>query len=407
MLGNNSKSDNKHFAFSSTLINPSYKNYVDFFYRAFPDNVLSPLYSFFNPASRSRKSKNPFSQSVSKSLSYFFNPPVWDKFLAKSVKAYFSLDLSGKTPRSYNPMLLKANSILREYHIYDPVFRTQQVNAVRECKDKYLQGFTDDDGFHLGVNNKVIVLRELSGSDEIVKIPYYTRFDKGYISKQLLKLKTYFKQPAVRDSKFGIFLTLTLDPSLFGSVDQGYKEGQKRLNKILTMLRRDNPNLSYVAIKEVQELNTHNIHWHGMLTGLDGSWLKYEHKIDKKFKKTGKYSKKSPIAMFRDRIAAYWNIGFIKVEKVVNRDKTGLYRYMAKYLQKTLEQGEGETTIILWALRIRAFSGTRVNLITSMNYSNKNIKTYEFMGAFDVNSVYDWDKIATWNDYMREIHEYK
>ena len=29
------------------------------------------------------------------------------------------------------------------------------------------------------------------------------------------------------------------------------------------------------------------------------------------------------------------------------------------------------------------------------------------MGAFDVNSVYDWDKIATWNDYMREIHEYK
>ena len=80
---------------------------------------------------------------------------------------------------------------------------------------------------------------------------------------------------------------------------------------------------------------------------------------------------------------------------------------MAKYLQKTLEQGEGETTIILWALRIRAFSGTRVNLITSMNYSNKNIKTYEFMGAFDVNSVYDWDKIATWNDYMREIHEYK
>lgn len=179
---------------------------------------------------------------------------------------------------------------------------------------------------------------------------YKTRFSKEYVRDQIRKLNHAFKELEIKGSM--IFITLTIDSSKFNSIYQGYKASQKKVNILLTYLRKTWGVLfRYVKVSEIQEENTFNIHYHIAMsvkgTGYDYNRIEY-----KKIKK---------------QIKAVWNrqkIGFSKVKLVKESKKNGLRNYMLKYMLKSLKTDTGnEITLnsaILWALNSRIFSFSNI-----------------------------------------------
>jgi len=198
---------------------------------------------------------------------------------------------------------------------------------------------------------------------------YKTRFSKEYIRDQIRKLNHAFKELEIKGSM--IFITLTIDSSKFRSIWQGYKVSQKKVNILLTYLRKTWGVLfRYVKISEIQEKNTYNIHYHIAMsvkgTGYDYNQIEFD-KIS-------------------DQIKSVWNrqkIGFSDVKLVKETKKNGLRNYMLKYMLKSLKSdSENEISLnsaILWALNSRIFSFSniqrwreRMDLITAEGDKNNS-----------------------------------
>jgi hypothetical protein len=229
-----------------------------------------------------------------------------------------------------NKYLLEANLLSRTQHFFDVSIRQELSDHVRRLSLSY----------RTEVQSKVIVLENVTDGS-LLKIPYTTRFDDHYIKKQLSRMRDWFNyQTDVLKRNHGKFLTLTLDPSNFMSVRDGYKQGQKKINSFLTRLRALFPSLAYIMVKEIQEKNTKNVHWHIMLLGVDD--------------------------LSDDFLNTYWGLGFWKIENVDNNyknTKRGLFRYLKKYLEKSLEENPVKpngTLYWLWAMMIRSFSFSRI-----------------------------------------------
>ena len=229
-----------------------------------------------------------------------------------------------------NKYLLAANKLSRKQHFFSPDIRQKLSDDVRKLSFSY----------RLQVQSKIIVLENVYDGS-LLKIPYTTRFDSHYLRKQLSKMRDWFNyQIDVLKRNHGKFLTLTLDPKDFLSVRDGYKQGQKKINSFLTRLRTMFPDLGYIMVKEIQEKTTKNVHWHLMLVGVDD--------IKSKF------------------LDSYWGLGFWKIEDVDNnykKTKRGLFNYLKKYLEKSLDENPvkpNETLYWLWAMMIRSFSFSRI-----------------------------------------------
>jgi len=198
---------------------------------------------------------------------------------------------------------------------------------------------------------------------------YKTRFSKEYIRDQIRKLNHAFKELEMKGSM--IFVTLTIDSSKFLSIWEGYKASQKKVNILLTYLRKSWGVLfRYVKIAEIQEKNTYNIHYH-IAISVKGTVYDYNQiEFDK----------------IKDQITTVWNrqrIGFSKVQLVKETKKNGLRNYMLKYMLKSLKSdSENEISLnsaILWALNSRVFSFSniqkwreRMDLITAERGKNNS-----------------------------------
>ena len=286
-----------------------------------------------------------------------------------------------------NKYLLEANILSRTQHFFGVSIRQDLSDRVRKLSFSY----------RLQVQSKVIVLQNtLDG--HLLKIPYSTRFDIQYIKKQLSRMRDWFNyQTDVLKRNHGKFLTLTLDPKDFLSVRDGYKQGQKKINSFLTRLRTLYPGLAYIMVKEIQEKNTKNVHWHLMLLGINDS-------------------------LTDDFLNTYWGLGFWKIENVDNNyknTKRGLFRYLKKYLEKSLDENPtkpNETLYWLWAMMIRSFSFSRIpksyrsnpddpELDKSMNNSNDFLAMVSdffpewiYLGTF--RSDLPWGDINTYDDLL-------
>jgi len=190
-------------------------------------------------------------------------------------------------------------------------------------------------------------------------IPYYHRFRKEYVREQIIKLNHAFRELRISGSM--IFITLTIDPSLFYSIWEGYKESQRYANRLLTYLRK-NLNLflngirnkkgslfRYVRVAEIQERNTKNIHFHIAMSirDINEDWEDWNERYFNKI---------------RDIVKSEWKIGFSDIKLVRENKKHGLRNYMLKYLEKSLRMDEdiNENNAILWALNARIFSFSNI-----------------------------------------------
>lgn len=294
-----------------------------------------------------------------------------------------------------NIKLLEANELSSLWHLYSPDARVWLTNRLRLIHRQYMEGYTyydevlGEDVKVRGVERKVIVLKNKEDG-ELKVMKYVTRFDKNYIIDQLIKMRKWFTYQ-VRDlhRNHGKFLTLTLKPDEFRSVRDGYKQGQKKLNIFLTRLRKLYPRMGYIMVKEIQELNTKNVHWHVLLVGIPD--------------------------LSKEMLDDYWGLGFWKIEDVDNNykgTKNGLMNYMKKYLEKSLKQSEmgkvSDTLLWIWAMMIRSFSFSRIpksvkldparELDQSMNNSNDLDSEWEYVGTFPADLP--WDVIKTYDDLI-------
>ena len=293
-----------------------------------------------------------------------------------------------------NIKLLEANKLSRSQHFFSPEIRSVLTQKVKSLQNQYVNGWTEKnvEGVPVkirGVKDKIIVLREIH-SDEIMSIPYVTRFSQDYVVSQLIKMRKWFKyQTDVLHHNRAKFLTLTLDPYLFTSVRQGYASGQRKINSFLTRLRKLYPNLGYLMVKEIQERTTKNVHWHIMITGVES--------ISE--------------AMLND----YWGIGYWNIQEVKNsygKTNNGLFSYMKKYLEKTLKNENpnivSDTLLWIWAMMIRSFSFSRipktveitdtVELDLSKNNSNYLEEVWEYLGTYPKDLP--WSDIENYDDLM-------
>jgi len=223
------------------------------------------------------------------------------------------------------------------------------------------------------VQNRAIVLRNLE-TDEIRVIPYFTRFSDGYYRAAIGKLR---KLRADR----GVFLTLTIDPTRFVSLDHAYREIQAAWNRLLTMLqKRCGHRLEFVKIVEFQKNGSPHLHV---------LFLNIARLID------------------ADELREFWDHRygqgtFVYLKKLGNRINK-VVSYLVKYMEKNLTmpdiefQGPDGLTdaasfqqiALSWALNLRAFSTSKGIFNTPpMNNSNS---IWEFLGVFDFIDAENWD----------------
>ncbi|MES4787782.1 MAG: hypothetical protein C4294_20445, partial [Nitrospiraceae bacterium] len=123
------------------------------------------------------------------------------------------------------------------------------------------------------VIDKIIVLKNES-SDEIIKIPYYTRFSDGYYAEKAKEI-----QQLNKNEKFhrGLFFTLTVDPKRYFTIADAYEALQAEWNRLRTWMMRPKKNLKkypvkewngeYLSVVEFQEQSTKLPHLHICLFG--------------------------------------------------------------------------------------------------------------------------------------------
>jgi len=225
------------------------------------------------------------------------------------------------------------------------------------------------------VRDRAVVLRCLE-TGKIKVIPYYTRFSDGYYEKAFKKIR------GLRSDR-GVFLTLTLDPKRFGSLDAAYRALRKGWNRLLTMLqKRYRRRLKFVKVIEFQKNGSP--HLHVLFFGI-------------------------PRLIDADELREFWDARygagtFVYLKKLQGYGNgKGVISYLVKYLKKYLDapmvefQGPDgltdavafEQLALSWALNLRAFS-TSKGIFNTPPMSNSNL-SWELLGIFDLSSVWSWD----------------
>ncbi|MCM8808528.1 MAG: hypothetical protein NC926_11455 [Candidatus Omnitrophica bacterium] len=241
------------------------------------------------------------------------------------------------------------------------------------------------------VESKVIILKgENEKGEKYYKIIHYIhRFTKQYLKRLWRKFKKYMEP--FENSREALFLTLTIAFREFNSIGAGARWAQKQFNSLMTVLRRYGL-LYYVAIKEIQEKNTKNIHYHVLILN--------------EINVNGHIRKIFDIKELEEIIRKNWKF-FFKIEKVKAElkengrpNKKSMRGYLGKYLKKSLFKSENEmdsdTMIILWALNMRVISRSRrkpeervssekLDLITQYKTNSNSLSdsiVWEYLGVF-------------------------
>jgi len=237
--------------------------------------------------------------------------------------------------------------------------------------------------------DKVIVLGN-DTTEEIIKIPYYTRFSKNY--DRMIKRK--FKQniePILRNYNSFHFLTMTIDPKQHMSIGEAYNYLRKLVNKLMTRIRKRYPGIFYISTTELQKNGYPHIHI--LIAGIDwipNEWIRLTEEL------------KDP------------HINIIKQQYLHGYNYKGAMNYILKYITKGIKENEIDNTfnyiqkVIQWALFSRSYSTSRIprilNLNTGMNNSNENLDQIVWYVLGIVNYDPEIEKISTKNDFLYYLY---
>ena len=238
------------------------------------------------------------------------------------------------------------------------------------------------------VKDKAIVLRNVE-TDVVKIVPYYTRFSDGYYHEAIKKMRRLYSDDAV-------FLTLTLDPRRFISLDDAYRKLRIGWNKLLTMLRKRYGKLQFVKVVEFQKSGSPHLHalFFGISRLIDATDLR----------------------SFWDK--KYGAGTFVYLKRIKN-DGRQVVAYLTKYIKKYLDMPEVEFNgpdgltdakafsqlALAWALNLRAFSVSRGILDMPDEHLKLSGSTkWEFLGVFELSAVWGWEGLK-FEDIQNDFYE--
>jgi len=325
-----------------------------------------------------------------------------------------------KAGRGRNKYWIQAHTITKETFWADNeyedryFYRRQGVKEISELANIY----------HKTVKAKTIWLRGLDsqGNRYHMFLPYTNRFDIEYMKNQVVKIRKAFKGLELHGSI--LFLTLTIDPKRYPSLYDGHKNIQRKVNHLLTVLRKKYPHVfRYVKVAEIQTANTFNVHYHIAMSvrstaGMDWNVRDFD----------GSYDKNDNLRKFVKELWDYdkglWHIGtaemelveeihdglsnYVKVtgyetvnhhtQKFVRKYKGTIQGYMLKYLYKAINPKDedaliGTNNAVLWALNSRIFSHTNIekwrkdNELNDLISADKNNSNAELFESADIEDI--------------------
>jgi len=379
------------------------------------DLINQSVVNFRNDNLYNEGSQNPQSLNNFNVLPFVRDPPL--KF-HRTVVCPGPNDWRGKRKR--NHYWIEANSITKEVFWVDNegedryFYRRQGVKKIPELANLYRET----------VKNQTIWLtgQGSQGGRYHLLLPYTNRFDVEYMKKQVIKLRKAFRDLELHDSI--LFLTLTIDPKHYLTLYEGHKDIQRKVNHLLTVLRKKYPRIfRYVKVAEIQTKNTFNVHYHIAMsvrsnTGID--WNKRDF--------DGSYNENDNLRKFVKDLWDYdrgqWHMGTAEMElveeihdglsvkvrvtgyetvdhrtqKFVNEYNGSIQVYMLKYLRKAINPKDEDTLIgtnnaVLWALNSRVFSYTNIekwrkdNELPDLIKADKNNSNPELSDFADIEDI--------------------
>lgn len=208
----------------------------------------------------------------------------------------------------YNVKIITFPDLTRQVRIYKNV-----VEHVPGKREKVLNPFSGKREFLLEVNNfddHFDSVREVS------------------LSRTKSKIYNYAKC-----NDWDFFVTLTLSPEKVDRFD--YDACCKKLKSWLDLIRRDNPDLSYVIVPELHEKGSW--HFHGLVSGLKESEIEWSGRyVIKKVRKDGCRTKFVRTDRKIYKIGRY-KLGWMTATKV--QDMQRAVSYITKYVTKDMMRG--------------------------------------------------------------------
>jgi len=295
----------------------------------------------------------------SKTIRYFAHHIVYSPLVKPNTEFYDNKDI-----------------IQLPYYLFE-LIKENVIPLLTDLAKKYKTRTTD----------KVIVLGN-DLNEEIIKIPYFTRFSEDY--EKMVK-KKFIKEiePILRTYKVFHFLTITVDPKQHLSIG-GAKDFIRKLeNKIMTRLRkRFGDRIFYISVMEHQK-NGYP-HLHILIAGLSwipNDWLRLTEEL------------KDP------------HINIIKQEYLHNYNYKHAMNYILKYITKNINGNDTDSFIqkvIQWAEFSRSFSTSRINnqlnLKSGMINSNEKMDQIEWYVLGIVKMDPEIEKISTKNDFLYYLY---
>lgn len=303
---------------------------------------------------------------------------VCERVVAKPPKRATFRRIKINSERSERSKVLSEDTVATSEHRHRHPLFTLTRSAIRDPVIDYRHAWqrmgiviSNAKSYVKKVKDRAIVLRNIE-TDEIKVIPYFTRFSDGYYKKAMSKLKSLHGDR-------GVFLTLTIDPKRFTSLEHAYTNLQRGWNRLLTMLRKRHRHLEFVKIVEFQKSGSPHLHvlFFGIPRLIDANELREF--WDKKYGE-GTFVNLKPLHNGSNRVISY------------------LVKYMRKYLEIPDVEFHGtdgltdapafQQLALSWALNLRAFSTSRGILDKPLSNSNG---FWEFLGVFELSSVWSWD----------------
>jgi len=402
------------------------------------DLINQSVVNFRNDNLYNEDSQNPQSLNNFNVLPFTRDPPLKFHHIKASRDPN---DRKGKRKR--NDYWIEANSITREVFWPDCAYgdryfyRRQGAKEIVELANIY----------HKTVKSKTIWLRGSGSQGERYHmfLPYRNRFDIEYMKDQVIKIRKAFKGLELKNSI--LFLTLTVDPKHYPSLYDGHKDIQKKVNHLLTILRKKYPHLfRYVKVAEIQTANTFNVHYHiamsvRSIAGIDWNVRDFDGSYDKNDNlrqfvldlwdyEKGKWhigtADMRLIEEIHDGLSNYVRVTFYETvnhhtQKSVKKYKGTIQGYMLKYLYKAINPKDedeliGTNNSVLWALNSRIFSHTNIekwrkdnelhDLISAVK-NNSNAELSESADIEDITWEYQGLLFSDEIGYLSGIYEEK
>lgn len=199
-------------------------------------------------------------------------------------------------------------------------------------------------------------------------IPYRTRFSSEYYRDKARRIRKEI------NFETAMFLTLTIDPKEFNSLNQAYRAIRKAWHKLANTIAKDQQrgvghvrawDGRYLLAVEFQQSGSP--HLHIVLAGcrwLDADWVREN-----------------------------WHVGTFVRTDFIHDNRAKVVHYITKYMTKATDGAELPLrhVALLWALNAKAFSTSRriFNSVLEQMRQNREIEWF-YLGSWPLSDCQNW-----------------